>query len=276
MPNVELSHRQRVSPFRKIAIGTWQDAYDPSIYGSMRLRMDEAQRYIDRFREKTGRKLTVTHLVAKAVALALKECPEANAVLRWNGVYQRKHIDVSVLVVMEHEGKKDLSSAKLERLDERSLSDVVDELEARAAKIRARQDKALEGTRQSMRGVPGLFMNGLLKVLSFLLYTLNLDLRWAGLPKDALGSAVVTSIGSLGLDIGYVPLLPYARVPILVAPGRIERVPVLEGDQVVPGHMMNLSATFDHRIIDGSHAASLATTVRKVLERPFEHLEPLE
>ena len=35
MPNIELTKKTDISPFRKIALGTWQDAYDPSIYGSM-------------------------------------------------------------------------------------------------------------------------------------------------------------------------------------------------------------------------------------------------
>src|SRR6185312_4555927 len=41
-----------VSSFRKIAIGTWRTAYDPSVYGTIELRMDEAMRYIAEFREK--------------------------------------------------------------------------------------------------------------------------------------------------------------------------------------------------------------------------------
>lgn len=275
MPNVELEGAEKISPFRKIALGTWQTAYDPSIYGTMRLRMDRAVEYIARFREKYGKKLTVTHLVAKAVALALKECPDANGLLRWNRIYRRKHIDVSLLVVMVADGKADLSSAKIVDADQKSVVDIVGEVEARAQKIRERKDKELEKTRQSMRWIPFLFMNFFLKTISFLTYTLNLDMRWAGLPKDPFGSAIVTSIGSIGLEIGYVPLVPYSRVPIFVAPGEITDEPVVVDGKVVPGKIMNVNATFDHRLIDGAHAAVLSRVVRKVLENPFDHLDPV-
>jgi pyruvate dehydrogenase E2 component (dihydrolipoamide acetyltransferase) len=38
---------------------------------------------------------------------------------------------------------------------------------------------------------------------------------------------------------------------------------------------MRLSASFDHRFIDGLHASVLAKTVRELLENPFEKLDPL-
>ena len=63
MPNVELELQRNLSPFRKIALGTWQTAYDPSIYGGMRFRMDRALEYIERFREHYGKKGTVDLLV---------------------------------------------------------------------------------------------------------------------------------------------------------------------------------------------------------------------
>ncbi|MEE8409696.1 MAG: 2-oxo acid dehydrogenase subunit E2, partial [Myxococcota bacterium] len=92
MGNVNAKKMKNISPFRKIAIGTWQTTYDPSIYGTMRIRMEKALEYIDKFREKTGRKLTITHMVAKAVANALQACPDANAVLRFNTIYLRQTI----------------------------------------------------------------------------------------------------------------------------------------------------------------------------------------
>jgi pyruvate/2-oxoglutarate dehydrogenase complex dihydrolipoamide acyltransferase (E2) component len=275
MPNVELAGKQKTSPFRKIALGTWQTTYDPSIYGTMRLRMDKAVDYIAKFREKHGKKLTVTHLVVKAIALALKECPDANGLLRWNRIYQRRDIDVSMLVLIMNDGKADLSSAKIASADQKSLVDIITEIEARAQKIRDRQDKELEKTRQSMKWIPFLFMNLFLRVISFLSYSLNLDLRWAGLPKDPFGSAMVTSIGSLGLELAYVPLVPYARVPILVAPGEITDEPVVVEGKLAVGKIMNLNATFDHRLVDGAHAAVLSRVVRKVLEDPFAHLDPV-
>lgn len=279
MPNVDAVRKTDISPFRKIAIGTWQTAYDPSIYGSMKIRMDRAMRYIDDFRAATGKRITVTHLVAKAIAMALARCPDANAILRWNKIYLRRSIDLSLLVVIDKQGddtgKVDLSAVKVEGADRLSLAEMADKVEAHVAKVRARQDKALESTRQSMQLIPFWFINRFLKLLSFFMYTLNMDLRWAGLPKDAFGSAMITNIGSLGLDLGYVPLVPYSRCPILAAPGVVRDEPVVEDGKIVPGKMMDLAATFDHRIIDGAHAAVMAKVIRKMFDDPYTQFDPI-
>ena len=44
--------------------------------------------------------------------------------------------------------------------------------------------------------------------------------------------------------------------------------PVWQGEQFVPRTMMNLSSSFDHRIVDGWEAASFIQRVKHLLEQP--------
>ncbi len=278
MPNLELVKKTDVSSFRKIAIGTWQTAYDPSVYGTMEIRMDEAMRYIAAFRERTGKRVTVSHLMAKAMGEVLREVPDANAILRWNRVYLRKRIAVFFQVVMTDEGlgKTDLSGATIYDVESKSLEVIHDEFQAKVDKVRARKDEALESTRKTFLGVPYFVLNPLLKLIGFLSFTLNLDLRWAGIPSDPFGSVMITNVGSLGLDTAYVPLVPYSRVPILLAVGAVKDQPVVEDGEVKVGKVMKINATFDHRFIDGFHAAVMSRVLRAWLERPFEHFDALD
>jgi pyruvate dehydrogenase E2 component (dihydrolipoamide acetyltransferase) len=277
MPNLELSRKDDLSSFRKIAIGTWQTAYDPSVYGSLELRMDAALRYIEEFREKTGRRLTVSHLMAKAAGRALAECPDANAIMRFNRIYLRKRIGVFFQVVMTDEGstKIDLSGATLYDVEDKSLLEICDEFEQKVKKVRARQDPALEKTRSSFKAIPFFMLNAFLKTLAFFVSTLNLDLSWAGIPKDPFGSIMITNIGTLGLDLAYVPLVPYSRVPILLAVGAVKQKAVVDEGKVVPGFTCMVNATFDHRVIDGFHAAVMSKELRKHLEHPYEAFGPI-
>ena len=277
MPNLDLVPKRDVSNFRKIAIGTWRDAYDPSVYGTLRLRMDEAMRYIDEFRAATGRRLTVSHLLAKASAMALRDCPDANAVLRWNKVYLRQRIGVFFQVAMTDEGddKVDLSGAKLDDVDGLSLMEVLDQFEEKVQRVRERKDPALEKTRNTFQIIPYMLLNAFLRLLHLLNVTLNLDMRWAGIPRDPFGSILVTNIGSLGLETAYVPLVPYSGVPLLLAAGAVEERPVVVDGALGVGKMMNLCATFDHRFIDGVHAARLGKTIRTWMEDPYAHFQPI-
>jgi hypothetical protein len=47
------------------------------------------------------------------------------------------------------------------------------------------------------------------------------------------GSAMVTSVGMMGLDNAFAPFPPFAHVPILVLISAILPTPVVEDDQVV-------------------------------------------
>jgi len=277
VPNLELVRKDDVSSFRKIAIGTWRTAYDPSVYGTMELRMEEAVRYIAEFREKTGKKLTVSHMMAKAAAMVLKECPDANAILRWNRVYLRKRIGIFFQVVMTDEGahKVDLSGATLYDVEQKSLVEIYDEFSDKVEKVRARKDPALEKTRSTFLGIPYFALGAVLRLISFLSYTMNLDLRRFGIPQDPFGSIMITNIGSLGLDTAYVPLVPYSRVPILIATGAVKDLPVVEDGKIVPGKVMRVNATFDHRFIDGFHASVMSRVLREWIEHPYDHFDKI-
>jgi pyruvate dehydrogenase E2 component (dihydrolipoamide acetyltransferase) len=279
MGHLKLVRKREVSSFRKLALGTWQTAYDPTVYGSMTIRMEKALEYIERFRAAHGIRLTVTHLVAKAVAVALERCPDANAIMRWNKIYLRQGVTISILVVQtdQGDGKVDLTAAKIENAENKTLKDMAEELQATIDRVRKRKEESLEKGKGLVSMVPFVFMNFFLKVLSFFMYTLNV--RVPGTPRDAFGGATVTNVGSLGLDVAFVPLVPYTRVPIFVAPGAVVDEPVVDFvdgvAKVVPGKVMRLSASFDHRFIDGMHASILAKTVRELLEHPFEKLDPI-
>ncbi len=278
MPNLELTRKESLSSFRKIAIGTWQTAYDPSVYGSLELRMDAAMRYLADFRRHTGKKLTISHMVAKAAAMVLKEIPDANAVLRWNRIYLRKRIGVFFQVVLTDEGpeKADLSGATLYDVERKSLAEIHDEFQRKVGEVRRRADPALEKTRRTFLAVPHFALNLVLKVISFFAYTLNLDLRRFGVPQDPFGSVMVTNIGSLGLDTAYAPLVPYSRVPIVIAVGAVKEEPVVDDGRLAIGKVMRLHATFDHRIIDGFHASVMSRVMREWMEDPYAHFDRLE
>ena len=278
MPNLDLERKKDMSSFRRIAIGTWKTAYDPSVYGSLTLRMDKALEYMEAFKKATGRRITITHMMAKAVAGTLTEMPDANAILRFNQIWLRKRIGVFFQVALEDKatGQIDLSGTTIQDAEKKSLVEIIDEFEREVNKVRSQKDEKLEGTRSMFKSIPAFLLNFVLNTLGFLTYTLNLDLRSLGIPKDPFGSVMITNVGSLGLEEAYVPLVPYSRVPLLIATGAVKKVPVVHDDGTIgPATIMRVFATFDHRILDGRHAAVMSKTLRKWFEDPYAHFDDL-
>jgi len=85
--------------------------------------------------------------------------------------------------------------------------------------------------------------------------------------EELTGSTItVTSLGALG-GLAATPVINYPEVAI-VGVNRIAELPVVRDGQVVIRKMMNLSSSFDHRIVDGWEAASFIQRIKRDLEQP--------
>lgn len=86
--------------------------------------------------------------------------------------------------------------------------------------------------------------------------------------KEDLGgtSFTISSLGKLG-GLMAPPIINYPEVGIMGVHA-IKRKPVVRGDQIVIGDVMNLSFSFDHRIIDGDVGAGFAQEIIGYLEQP--------
>ncbi|WP_298280942.1 dihydrolipoamide acetyltransferase family protein [Acidocella sp.] len=84
---------------------------------------------------------------------------------------------------------------------------------------------------------------------------------------ELTGSTItLSSLGPLG-GLAATPIINAPEVAI-IAPNKLAERPVVQGGQIVIRTMMNLSASFDHRIIDGFEAAAFIQALRSVLETP--------
>ena len=86
--------------------------------------------------------------------------------------------------------------------------------------------------------------------------------------KEDLGgsSFTITSLGKLG-GLFAPPIINYPEVGIMGVHA-IKKRPVVRGDQIVIGEVMNLSFSFDHRIIDGDVGANFAQEIISYLQEP--------
>ncbi|HEY2872029.1 MAG TPA: dihydrolipoamide acetyltransferase family protein, partial [Reyranella sp.] len=81
------------------------------------------------------------------------------------------------------------------------------------------------------------------------------------------GSTItITSLGALG-GIVTTPVINRPEVAIIGVNRQVVR-PVWQGEQFVPRTMMNLSSSFDHRVIDGYAAARFIQRIKGLLEVP--------
>ncbi len=266
--NVDLAPPLKLSPWRKIAMGSWRTAKDPSVYGTMDVDVQVCLDHIEELNKNSnGIKITITHLVGKAIANCLAKHPDINSVLRLGRLYPRKSVDIFFQVATDTKGV-DLSGAVIRHADKKSILEIAKEMQDEVTKVRHKGDPNFKKTKNTMKFIPGFLVACVLDILGFVLYGLNIWSPLLGTPRDTFGSVMVTNVGSLGLGLSFAPLLPYSRVPVLFALSAIEDKPIVKGGQIVIAPVIQIGVTIDHRVIDGVHGGHMAKTLRNFFANP--------
>jgi pyruvate dehydrogenase E2 component (dihydrolipoamide acetyltransferase) len=261
-----MAKKTKIRGWRKITSATWGPPNDPQIYGDLEIDATAALEFIEKARGTSAPKLTVTHLAGKAIAYALGQHPDLNVRMYRSHFVHRDTVDIFFIVSMG--AGSELSGVKVERADEKPVIEIARELAERADRIRNDDDVEFGKTKQMLDRTPRRLLGMSLRVAAWLTADRDLDMKKQGLPRQAFGSAMVSSVGMFGIQHAYAPLSPYYRIPFLILVGEVAMKPTVIDNEVVARPMLTISATMDHRYLDGFHAARLANSVRAYLNDP--------
>lgn len=179
------------------------------------------------FEQREGTKLTFTPMFVECIANVIKRFPYINCSL-----------DGDKIIV-----KKDINIGMATALPTGNLIVPV---------IKGADQMNIVGLSKAVNGLADAARNAKLK------------------PEDTTGGTfTLTNVGTFGSLMG-TPIINQPQVAIL-AVGAIKKRPMVmegpEGDTIAIRHMMYLSLSYDHRIVDGSIGASFLTEVAKEFEK---------
>lgn len=253
--------------WRKVAIAAWRQANDPTIYGLLEIDVSHALSYLKELRRETGVKVTLTALVIKAVAHALKSEPAANSRIRGRRLVGHKQVDIFAQVDLG--AGSDLSGVKLLDVPSTSLLTVARELSERAQSLRGgSSSEQLQRSVRMTNGIPGFLLPLALKIQDFIANDLQWSLPFLGIFADPFGSAMVTNVGSLGLGMVLPPIPPICRCSIVCALGSVEEKPVAVNGKVEVRPVVSIGLAIDHRYLDGAHLSKMSRAFQEALQDP--------
>ncbi len=256
--------RRRPSVRRKIAVATWRASKEGRLYARMAVDATPLLAYCAAQRAASGIPVSPAAVIGLAFQRAVEQVSAFHNRVVFGRIVPFPSYDVAFAVDIE--GGDDLAPTKVRDVDKKSAVDVARELVAGAERLRARGDRDFQTTNGIARMVPWFLLRPLLAVASLL--NGGIGVRAFGQPAHPLGSLFVTNIGSFGLDEGYVAPVPLARVPLYVCIGAVADAPMAVDGEVVVRPQVVITATADHRLVDGAHAAKLARLVRGFLAAP--------
>lgn len=182
------------------------------------------------FEKKYNEKITFTPIFIEAVINAIKKYPMINSSLEGDRIIIKKDINIGMAAALP---SGNLIVPVIKNADTKNLYGLTKEVNLMAGNARGNKLK----------------------------------------PDDTQGGTfTLTNVGTFGSLMG-TPIINGPQVAIL-AVGAIKKRPMVleteQGDVIAIRHMMYLSLSYDHRIVDGSLGASFLTEVANELER-FDH-----
>jgi pyruvate dehydrogenase E2 component (dihydrolipoamide acetyltransferase) len=205
----------------------------PEFTVTVEARVDEAVSMRQQLKDSVpgADKVTMTDMLVRACALALRKFPEVNS--SWvDGRFQRKRAVNIGLAVAPSQGMG-LLVPVVHDADAKDLIQI--SIESRQVIERARSGRPNEG-----------------------------DLSGA--------SFSISNLGMFGVD-EFVAIINPPEAAIL-AVGAIKDVPVVEDGRIVPGKVMRMTLSVDHRVFYGATAAQFMAEVKRLIENPVTLVVP--
>ena len=260
-----MAARVKLSGWRRIADAMWQPPNDPQIYGALEVDATNLKRFLADCRA-LGHKVTPTHLVGRAVALTLRDVPELNVRLKNGYIEARDSAEIFFITAVEK--GNDLTGVKIERAEHKSVVEVQEELTARSGAAKAGKDADLAKSKRTTDALPTSILRYALRFAAWITGDLNRSVPALGLKKSPFGSAAITNVGMFGLPMGFAPLSWMYGVPLLILVGTIEDKAVVIDGKVEVRPILPITATIDHRFVDGFHIARMMKIFRAYLDDP--------
>lgn len=273
--NMERDLLQNPSNFRKMSMGNWDGVYPPSVYGVFELDCEEVLPYLAELKQRTGLRITVNHLVGRVMALTLRRYPQLNGIIANHKIYLRKNVDIFFQVSID-DAETELVGICVRQADTLGLVEFAQYVTQKSAEVRASKAHPIRKAQNPFRHIPWRLVSLAIRLINWLQYDWNFNLSRFGIPQDAMGSLMITAVGSLGLEYVFVPLTRLGRSPAQLAVGHVHQKPVVWDDKITIRQRMNLCYTFDHRFMDGMLASKMAKYFCELFQHPGRYADLLE
>lgn len=251
--------------WRKVASAMYAKPTDSKIYGTVELDITEIEKYISKKR-KEGVKTTITYLMTLIFGRAIRqEVMELNTYVKRGNIRQRDQVDATVSVLLKG---GQMGSVKVENADQLTTEEISGMIGKRIAESRKGKENQDMQSKSVLSSIPWPFRNWVFKLYRTLTIKWGVSMPGIGIDPNSFGSFMVSNIGSVGLDTGYGSLLPSSNISFVMVLGSINKKPVVINNEIVIRKIMAISATLDHRVVDGSHGGRLFRVIKHFMKNP--------
>jgi len=239
------------------------------VLGLVEADVTVAQEIIEQHKVKTGESLSFTGWIAKCLAQAITEFPDANSYRKGrNRVITFKSVDVVIVVEKKVGDSRYPVPYVIRNVNEKNFAEVHAEIRSAQAGVFSDEQEAVD--EEKKRDTKSFFMR---IVNPYSLPRFVRMMYWRGFRTDpfkvkrVMGTAGITSVGMFGKSGGWPISVGTHTVDLAV--GGIARKPGVVGDVIAIRRYLQFSIYFDHEIIDGAPAARFTSRLVELMENAF-------
>ncbi|RKY47297.1 MAG: hypothetical protein DRP86_07885 [Candidatus Neomarinimicrobiota bacterium] len=254
------------SPWRITASAMYKAPVDGRTYGTYEIDITDTLAYIQK-RKAEGVRITLTQMFAAALGRALKyDVPDLNCYIRRGKVIPRPDEMVFISVFMKE--TKEMDGFLIYRAGDKTVTEISEEMSKKVERTRTQGGNKATSNKYLLAKIPWPFRNWLFRIIRWITRDMGIPLKFLKIEPNSFGSAMITNIGTHGLQFGFAALFPASNIPIVIIMGKYEDKPVVRDGEIVIRKILPVAGTFDHRIVDGSQGGRLASAIAKYFADP--------
>lgn len=240
---------------------------DAQVYFNQDVSIKRIEEYIAS-KASEGIKISILDIVFASIVRIIGERPKLNRFAVNGRLYARNKITLAIVIKKSLTDEGDESTIKVDFDGTETLFEVRDKLQSLIAENK--NVEAQNGT-DDIVNVLTKMPSGLLKFVVGFLKRLD---KHGHLPKSIIeispchASAVITNVGSLGIDSIYHHIYNFGTTSMFFAIGKKKKSYVFGEDDIKEEKCINFAFVGDERICDGFYFASSFRSFTKYLSRP--------
>jgi len=253
---------------KRLNIATWDEPQDGIIQNKYQVDVSNINTFMAECKEKQGIKISLTHIVVKAIGEVLKAAPDINGKIVLGKYIPFDHANVCCLVDVQD--GQDLAFFLVEDVDKLTIEDIAEEIDSKGRKIKTLQDEHLKTRTNNMKYLPTFVMNVLNYVLLIVTTWFGKEMKDGGIQAHPFGGAVVSNVGIFGVKDGTAPVIAGGFSPCTITINQIVDRPIVKDGKIVIAPTVNINVSIDHRYLDGSRAKTLSKILNLYLQNPWK------
>jgi pyruvate/2-oxoglutarate dehydrogenase complex dihydrolipoamide acyltransferase (E2) component len=253
---------------KRFNIATWDEPQDGIIQNRYEVDVTNINTYIAEVKEKLGMKVTLTHVVVKAIGEILKAAPDINGKIVLGKYIPFDHANVCCLVDVKD--GEDLAFFLIEDVDKLNIEDIAEEIDRKARRIKTLKDEDYQTRTKAAKNIPSFLMN-LLNYVNLICTTwLGIPLKAGGIEAHPLGGAVVSNVGIFGVKDGTAPVVAGGFSACSITINQVVERPIVKNGKIEIAPTVMINVSIDHRYLDGSRAKTLSKIMDLYFQNPWK------